>query len=339
MPVPIISDLRAALVPIVLLFVGGAVRMAGGDDQPPPPEAPGRSRAESPANDAGMPPGYRGVLTFATPGNGDPFSPTVVQELDLGTGEVAVRFNGVDPSRGRSGELAFLQRLAGGYYADHGVVVVDSRGVPGAPLFVCKGFAWSHNRMCDTPKLSPDGRLVAFGVHGGGGTLCQNNYGMYWGSFIVVKDRRGTELARFEGYAGAEWLPDGRLLMMGTACRDGGIYIADRALGEPARVDGGQVATPGWAPAVSPDGRQLAFVWNNQLWGLSLTGQPALTQLTQLPKSVSAAAWSPDGSAIAVIMFDVSMPVKAVVLFRPGDESSVAVHQLPVYPYGPLSWR
>jgi len=330
---------RIALVPIALLLVGGAARLAGGADRPRPAGGQGQSDLGSPSNSDREAPAYTGRLTFATPGNGDPFSPTVVQELDLETGQVAVRFDGVDPSRGRTGELAFVQRLAGGHFADHGVVVVDSRGVPGAPLFVCKGFAWSSNRLCDTPKLSPDGRLVAFGVQGGGGSLCQNQYGLFWGSFIVVKDRRGAEVARFEGYSGSEWLPDGRLLMMGTACRSGGIYIADQALNDPARVDGGQVATPGWAPAVSPDGSHLAFVWNNQLWDLTLTARPELTQLTQLPKAVSAAAWSPDGSALAVIMFDVSMPVKAVVLLRPGDESSVEVHQLPVYPYGPLSWR
>jgi hypothetical protein len=92
-------------------------------------------------------------------------------------------------------------------------------------------------------------------------------------------------------------------------------------------------------PAVNPDGKSVALVWNNQLWHLTLDGKQTLTQLTQLEKPVSAAAWSPDGDALAVVMFDVSMPVRSLLLFRPGDERSVEVRQLGFYPFGPVSWR
>jgi Tol biopolymer transport system component len=204
---------------------------------------------------------------------------------------------------------------------------------------VCQGFSYTSARSCAVPKLSPDGQRVAY-VTTGPGSLCQSSLGMYWGTFVVVANRRGGgELARFEGYADPEWLPDGRLLMLGTPCRNAGVWIADAALKGPSRIDEDQVATPAGAPAVSPDGRTLAFVWNNQLWSMDLTGRPELTQLTLLPKSVSAAAWSPDGSALAVLQFDVSMPERSVVLMRPGDQSSVVVRPLPVYPYGPISWR
>src|SRR5439155_9283453 len=150
--------------------------------------------------------------------------------------------------------------------------------------------------------------------------VCEGGYGMKWGSFVVVGDRRGGEGTRFEGYTAPEWLPDGRLLMMGTLCRNAGVWAADAALRSLSRIDGNQVSTPAASPAVSPNGKQLAFVWNNQLWSLTLTGRPELTQLTRLAKSVTAAAWSPDGSAIAALMFDVSMPVRSLALFRPGDQ-------------------
>jgi len=283
-------------------------------------------------------PNYRGVITFATTGNGDPFHPGVVQDLDLATGQFTVRFDGLDASRTRSGELAFVQRLAPGTYADHGIVVVDSRGVPGAPVFVCRGFRFSDNRTCAVPKLAPNTRLVAF-VTVGSGAVCDGGYGMKWGSFVVITDRRGAEVARFEGYTSPEWLPDGRLLMMGTQCRRGGIWLTDGSLRSLSRVDGEQVNTPAAAPAASPDGKTLAFVWNNQLWSLKLVGQPDLTQLTALAKPVTAAAWSPDGSAIAALMFDVSMPVRSMALFRPGDQKSMVFRDLGVYPYGPISWR
>ena len=282
---------------------------------------------------------YAGALTFSTTGNGDPFHPTVVQELDLASGALRVRFNGLDASRARSGETAFLQRLSAGYIADHGVVVADARGVPGPPLFVCSSFNTSSNRVCGAPKVSPDGRTVAFTTVGGGGSVCKSQYDMYWSAFVVVRDRRGVELARFEGYYDAEWLPDGRLLMMGSACRSAGMWIADAALRGLTRVDGGLVATPAAAPAVRPDGRRVAFVWNNQLWALTFGPTPELEPLTQLDRAVTAAAWSPDGRAIAALMFDVSMPVRAVALFRPDDARSLEIRPLSVYPYGPLSWR
>jgi dipeptidyl aminopeptidase/acylaminoacyl peptidase len=104
-------------------------------------------------------------------------------------------------------------------------------------------------------------------------------------------------------------------------------------------VDGNQVATPARAPAVSPDGNRAAFVWNQQLWMLTLGGRRELTQLTHLPNSVAAAAWSPDGRALAVLTFDVTMPVKSLLLFRPGEERSAVVRPLPLYPFGPISWR
>jgi Dipeptidyl peptidase IV (DPP IV) N-terminal region len=281
---------------------------------------------------------YRGVLTFATTGNGDPFHPGVVQDFDLASGDFAVRFDGLDPARTTTGETAFIQRLGAGTYADHAVVVADARGVPGPPLHLCREFRWSDNRVCSTPKLAPGGRLVAF-VTVGSGTVCKGNYDMMWGSFVIVTDRRGTEVARFEGYAAPEWLPNGRLLMMGTSCRGAGVWTADAALRSVSRIDGGQVSTPASAPAASPNGRRLAFVWNNQVWLLTLTGNPELTQLTRFGKQVTSAAWSPDGSALAALMFDVSMPVRALALFRPDDQRSLEFRQLPVYPYGPISWH
>jgi len=83
-------------------------------------------------------------------------------------------------------------------------------------VFVCKRFRFSDNRTCAVPKLSPNSGLVAF-VTVGSGTVCDGGYGMKWGNFVVVSDRRGTEVARYEGYSFPEWLPDGPLLMMGTS--------------------------------------------------------------------------------------------------------------------------
>ena len=236
---------------------------------------------------------YEGVLTFATPGNGDPFSPTIIQDYDIATGGLTVRFDGVDPSQAKGGEVAYITRLTGGWMADHGVVVADARGVPGAPVFVCKGFNWIDNQSCHTPKLSPDKQRVAYVSRGGWGKICRDGYGMYWSDFVDVTDRKGNLLARYEGYYAPEWLPDGRLLMMGSLCQQAGIHVADVALKGLTRIDAEQVVTPAGGPSISPDGRALAFIWHSQVWHMPLSGKPELTQLTRFGKSVSAVTWSP----------------------------------------------
>lgn len=326
--------LRGVQAAALVLTVAAVLRLGGSDaGAASGPAAPASSGSSSGS------PGYRGVLTFATPGNGDPFAPTTVQDYDLATGQLTVRFDGLDPARGRTGETAYIQRLAGGWAADHGVVVADARDIPGAPVFVCKDFNWTSNLACRGPKVSPNGRLVAFAATGGSGNVCRNSYGMFWAEFVIVTDRRGAEVARFEGYGFPEWLPDGRLIIMGSQCRNAGIWMTDTGLGSLRRIDRESVSIPAGAPAASPDGSRLAFVWNRQLWTMSLDGRAELTQVTRLPKSVQAAAWSPDGEALALLLFDVSMPVRSLALLRPGDQSSLVVKELPVYPYGPLSWR
>jgi WD40 repeat protein len=282
---------------------------------------------------------YSGTLTLARDGSNDPFDPAVVVDLDLASNKITVRFDGFDAHRTSAGETAYITRLTAGYIADYGVVAATAKGVPGAPLHVCKSFSFGSNRICHTPTLSPDGQRVAFGTAAGGGSVCKNDYGTAWADYVVVKDRSGSEIAKFEGYYYPEWLPDGRLLMLGSACRGAGVWATDRSLRAPIRLDGNQIATPAKFPAVSPNGRRVALVWNHQLWALALDGTRELTQLTHLDKPVSAATWSPDGAALAVLQWNVTMPEKSLLLFRPGDDRSMVLRQLPFYPFGPISWH
>jgi Tol biopolymer transport system component len=209
----------------------------------------------------------------------------------------------------------------------------------GTPIYTCKEYSRT-NVNCHTPRLSPNEQLVAFGTVGGGGHVCfDKTTEIYWADYVNVRDRSGAEVAKFEGYAYPEWLPDGRLLMLGSLCRNAGVWVTDAALKRLTRIDGNQIGTPAALPAVSPDGKRVALVLNKQLWVMTLDARHELTQVTEGPYSIGAAAWSPDGSALAVTLWDVSLPLQAVKLFRPGDERSVVVKQLPFYPYGPLSWH
>jgi hypothetical protein len=268
------------------------------------------------------------------------YGPGDVVDHDLTSGTSTLRFTGIDPHRVRTGETAYLARLAGPF-DDFAVVVANAQGMPGPPLYVCKEFSLAINRNCHTPRLSPDGRLVAFGATAGGGSVCKDSYDVYYASYVVVRDRSGNEVARFEGFHYPDWLPDGRLLMTGSACRNAEIWIADATLGTATRVDGGRVTTPAFGPAVTHDGGRVLFVWNDQLWMLTLDGQSALTRLTAFDRAVMSGTWSPDDAIIGALIparVGGGLPLEALVVFRPGDSQSRAV-PLPFVPYGPISWH
>jgi hypothetical protein len=284
---------------------------------------------------------FQGTITLARGVVEELYGAGEVADLDLASGSSVVRFLGIEPHRVPTGETAFLARLQPGYYADFGVVVADARGVPGPPIYVCQHYDPGTNRICHTPRLAPDLQRVAFGIADGGGSVCVDYFGLYWADYVVVRDRDGNEFARFEGYYAPDWLPDGRLLMLGSPCRGAGVWIADAELQTLTRVDGEQIATPAANPAVSPDGSRVLFVWNQQLWMMSLDGQSVLKQLTAFEKAVQSGAWSPDGTAIVATVAEflgAPLPLQELVFFRP-DDTQMQTVPLTFYPWGPLSWH
>jgi dipeptidyl aminopeptidase/acylaminoacyl peptidase len=72
------------------------------------------------------------------------------------------------------------------------------------------------------------------------------------------------------------------------------IYIVPAAGGEPRKLAEGRV------PAVSPDGKTLAFLAKEQIWSLPL-GDPSAkpTQMFHARGTVGAPMWSPDGTMVA----------------------------------------
>jgi Tol biopolymer transport system component len=59
-------------------------------------------------------------------------------------------------------------------------------------------------------------------------------------------------------------------------------------------------------PSVSPDGKQVAFLWDGSDDGhfhlyLELIGRPGLLQLTSAPADDRSPSWSPDGREIVFL--------------------------------------
>lgn len=170
-------------------------------------------------------------------------------------------------------------------------------------------------RTLGEPRLAPTGDLVAFVTTTGGR-----------GALVVVALRDGHEQvvttdpapvgARAYGGGAFDWLPDGTGLVY--AAVDGGLWLQPVAGGPPRNLVPGTSGSCG-APAVSPDGRQVAYVVDQRHVAVVGTAPEAAW-----PVRISGAAdfaldpaWSPDGSAVA--WHEWSVPA------MPWDHSTVVV--------------
>jgi dipeptidyl aminopeptidase/acylaminoacyl peptidase len=130
--------------------------------------------------------------------------------------------------------------------------------VPPSSAFVLPTAAMlTAGRELSEPRLSPDGRSVAYGVSwGSAAALAVQLVGA--GPERIVTTEPSPRLGRSDGGGCFDWLPDGSGVVY--AGRDGDLWLQRLAGGAPAAVtalDGGAAAE---APAVSPDGAQVAYV-------------------------------------------------------------------------------
>jgi Tol biopolymer transport system component len=203
-------------------------------------------------------------------------------------------------------------------------------------------------------SLSPDGKWVIAVVAPGGKapprlTLLPTGPGV----------TQTLEIGRFEGFGGADWLPDGRRILFSAkeAGRRVRVYVHDIAGGKPRATTPEGITLRRFGNAISPDGKSFVAyresgqptIHPEQAGGPSLYPTEGGGQPRPIPGMTGGDTqiqWAADGRAIYV--YRRSMPVRAKVWLldvdtgekklwkeiRPADTSISSIRDVVVSPDG-----
>jgi dipeptidyl aminopeptidase/acylaminoacyl peptidase len=156
-------------------------------------------------------------------------------------------------------------------------------------------------RVVGDPRLSPDGRLLAF-VAAEGGSARLVLVDADGGPEVVLSSDPAPVGPRTLGGGAFDWAPDGSALAYAGGGRRGGLWWQPVTGGPPrCLVDGGSVA----APAVSPDGTRVAYgVGDRDVAVVAVDGAWPV-RLTRGADFAMDPAWSADGTTVAWLEWDV----------------------------------
>lgn len=174
----------------------------------------------------------------------------------------------------------------------------------------------AEGRALAEPRLSPDGRRLAF-LATAGGTARIVVVDADGGPEVVITTAPAPVPSQAYGGGAFDWLPDGSGVVY--AGIDGGLWRQPVDGGPPVQL----VAGPGpvAAPAVAPDGSRVAYVVDTRDIAVVGTGPdgPWPVRLSTGADFALDPAWSPDSRSVAWVEWDVPA--------MPWDESRVVVRE------------
>jgi len=155
------------------------------------------------------------------------------------------------------------------------------------------------------PRMSPDGAYICF----------NHLYNfistspIYDGFATIIMKSNGELIGGLDSLFDGSWAPDGSLVVSGTSEQLGGTEITIKMEGlfrlsadfSSTTVISTALSKPKF-PAVSPDGKRVAFSMNKHIWLINIDGT-GLRQITTGSKQESFPCWSPDGKFIACICY------------------------------------
>ena len=198
----------------------------------------------------------------------------------------------------------------------------------------------------EAPAMSPNGKFIAVTNYQLWPPRKEDDlgYNLRRKKFTATQiyDLNGDIIAEFKGYGPATWTRKGKLILAGMGADAGfGIYEADKQLKTLKRIDDGRIKDTVWAIDAHPEKDRIAFIFNGQLFDMSLSdGKPK--RLHQHGHLLSGLAYSPTGKQIAIVSTDTleeAMDMGGsgypIFIFDNGKLHNV---RLPHVVSGPLDW-